>query len=149
MAKKDESNPDVKELENEADVEQETITVIQNITIPTSTVTLDSKTMGNPELLKKEEVKQEELAKKRRANRIAKLKAKPLSPLQIRKNILEARFRKVKSRKPHNYRKEQLVVWAQEYELIKNRPESWSLGCVRAKKAKTAQDFIDELQIDD
>ena len=149
MAKKDDPKKDVEELENEADTEQETITITKTITISKSAVTLDSRTMADPKLLEKEEAKQKELATRRKKNRMAKLKAAPKAPIQVRKELLEARFRKVKARKPHNYRKEQLVVWAKEYEIIKNRPDSWRPGCVRAKKTKTAQDFIDELQIDD
>lgn len=140
---KDEA-PNVEEVE----AEQETITLTQNITIPQSAVTLDSKSMADPRLLQKEEAKQKELAAKRKKNRVAKIKAKPRTPIQVRKAILAARLRKVKNRQSHTYRKEQLIAWAKEYEIIQNRPKSWSQGCVRAKKKKTAQDFIDELNID-
>lgn len=149
MAKKNDRKKDIEELEGEADIAQETITMTQVVTVPKSAVTLDSRTMADPKLLEKEEKKQAALAEKRKTNRVAKLKAKPKTPAQVRKELLESRFRRVKSGKVHGYRKEQLIAWAKEYEILKNRPDSWSPGCVRAKKAKTAQDFIDELQIDD
>lgn len=129
--------------------DEESITITQTIKISKSDVTIDSRTMSDPKLMAAEELKQAEFAKRRRKTRLAKLKAPPKTPIQVRKAVLAARLRKVKARKPHNYRKEQLIVWAKEYELIKNRPDSWRPGCIRAKKKKTAQDFIDELQIDD
>lgn len=128
--------------------DEETITMTQTVTIPKSRVVLDSKSMANPVLLAKEEAKQARLAAARKKVRVAKMKAKPKTPVQVRKGILTARLRKVKNRRPHTYRKEQIIVWAKELEIIKNRPDSWSPGCVRAKKKKSAQDFIDELQID-
>ncbi len=128
--------------------DQETITMEQTITIPKSRVVMNSRALSDPLLLEKEEKKQAELAARRKKNRVAKLKAKPLTPIQVRKALLGARLRKVKSRHPHTYRKEQLIVWAKEYEIIQNRPSSWSPGCIRAKKKKSAQDFIDELNID-
>lgn len=133
----------------ESDDDEDSITITQTIKVSKSDVTIDSRTMSDPRLLEKEEAKQLELAKLRRKTRLAKLKADPRTPIQVRKAVLAARIRKIKARKPHTYRKEQVIAWVKEYELIKNRPESWRPGCIRAKKAKTAQDFIDELQIDD
>lgn len=130
------------------DETKDTVILEQTVTVPTSAVTLDSRTMADPKLLEKEEKKQAELAEKRRKNRIARIKAKPRTPIQVRKALLETRFRRIKSGMPHTYRKEQMIAWYKEYQIIKQSPKQWKQGCVRAKKAQSAQDFIDSLNIE-
>ena len=124
------------------------ITIESTITVPQSKVSISSNIAIDPKKLKIEEEKQEKQAKKRKANRIAKLTAEPLKPIQVRENLLKARLGKVKKGIPHTYRKEQIIVWAEELRIIQNSPEQWKQGCVRAKKKKSAQDYIDGLNVD-
>ncbi len=129
--------------------DQDTITMTQNVSIPKSRVVMDPKSLSDPKRLEAEEKRQTVLAEKRKVNRIAKLKAKPKTPAQVRKALLGARLKRVQDKRPHSYRKEQLIAWGKEYQILKNNPKSWKPGCTRAKKQKSAQDFIDGLQIED
>lgn len=147
----DEDAEDVtEEVDEVEEVEEETneITVEKTISIPKSKVSISSNIAINPAKLKIEEEKQKKLAEKRKKVRVAKATADPTPPIKTRENLLKARLGKVKKGIPHTYRKEQVIVWAQELRIIQNNPEQWKQGCVRAKKKKSAQDYIDGLNVD-
>jgi len=150
----DEAEAEKKAQEEEAakkaeeDAKAGKVTIENVITVPQSKVSISSNIAIDPIKLKVEEAKQKKQAEKRNKNRIAKITAKPLSKMKVRENLLKARLGKVKKGIPHTYRKEQIIVWAEELRMIQNSPEQWSQGCVKSKKKKSAQDYIDGLNID-
>ena len=128
---------------------EDTVTLSKTITIPKSRVSISSSIAANPVLLAKEEERQAGMAKVRRANRVKKITAEPLPKIKVRENILKARLRKVNSKHVHTYRMEQIKVWARELRIIQDDPDQWAPGKVRARKKKSAQDYIDGLNIDE
>ncbi len=146
----DEGVYEAKEITVIAEPEPEdTVTLTETITIPKSKVSISSQIAANPVLLAKEEQRQADMAKRRAKNRRAKITAPALPPMKVRENLLKARLRKVNKKHVHTYRMEQIIVWTQELRMIQNDPDQWAPGKVRAKKKKSAQDYIDGLNIDE
>ena len=140
------------EPEIEEDEVEDTIVLEQTMKIPKSKVTISSNIAAHPLKLAAEEERQTELQAARKKNRIKRIKAGPLPAIKFRANILKARLKKVKlaksGRGTHTYRAEQVVVWAKELRIIQDNPDGWSPGCVQAKKKKSAEEYIDGLNLE-
>ena len=116
------------------------------------------KDKDKPEKMLKEATRQEKLADKRVANRVAKTKAKAaIKPIDKRKKLLQARFKAVRTRKRGvTYTNKIIEAYTEEYNLIINNPKSWLQQTANGTKPyapgnvrkKTAKELLESMDLD-
>jgi hypothetical protein len=86
----------------------------------------------------------------------AKKKAKQ-TPIDVRRECLEARFKVVRNRRrSRTYPDAMVKMWIKEYEILKNNPKLWNKETqngtqpfpVAAKKNKSAAALLDAMDLD-
>ena len=90
---------------------------------------------------------------------IAKKKANAKKkPIDKRRELLEGRFKAVKTRqRAHTYSNKNIEAWLEEYNMIKRNPKGWNKITQNGKlsftpgnkKKQTAKDILDGMDFDD
>lgn len=113
---------------------------------------------AEPDMIEKEEAKQNKLADKRLKSRVeqARLDAKK-KPIDKRRDLLASRFKAVRSEsRAHTYSDKNLKAWLEEYNLILNNPKSWtkltkngtSAFIPDNRKKRTTKEILDSMDLE-